>query len=813
MQGEHIHIDGIVQGVGFRPFVYRLARAHALSGWVRNSSQGVDIEVWGPDDARDAFARALQAQAPPLARITAIRRHPLPANGHDPAAGFVILASRDETGFTLVSPDVATCPDCLRELFDPTDCRYRYPFINCTNCGPRFSIIQALPYDRPATTMAPFVMCDACRAEYENPLDRRFHAQPNACPHCGPHIWLEMAGDRIAEQEDALRRAEDLLLEGRILAVKGLGGFHLACDATNHDAVMRLRQRKQRPHKPLAVMMPDLATVRRYCRVSPAEAQALTSPAAPIVLLFLRPDTDLSPAIAPGLDVVGVMLPYTPLHHLLLRDLGRPLVMTSGNRRDEPIARTNDDARANLGPLADAFLCHNRAIHNRNDDSVILIPGDAPLFIRRSRGHAPEPIPLAHEVPTPVLALGSYMKNTFCLLTRDKAFLSQHIGEMADARVWDFQMESIRRFLDLFRVRPERIAHDLHPDFAQIADAILTQLPDLTDLPRVPVQHHHAHIAACLAENNVPGPVIGLAWDGTGYGPDGTVWGGEFLIADLGAYRRVGRFTPFPLPGNEAAIRQPWRIAVGLIARQFENGTRTNADERGKHKNKTIRVSPRPSASMREEGFWGFASLREIEFALIQARRGLNSPLTSSVGRLFDAVAAVIGLRGRVSYEGQAAMELEALARAAPEQPPWPIRLQSASPLIEIPSDAIMQWVVEDLRSGVAPAIIARRFHATLIAAAVDMVERIAATSGLRQVALSGGCFLNRILLTGLTAALRARGFTLYTHRLVPPGDGGIALGQAVIAGHASAVEEKHASPTPAETVPDIKRQSKNVRL
>ena len=761
MDGEHIHIDGIVQGVGFRPFIYRLAREHALSGWVRNSSRGVDIEVWGPEAARDAFAQALGAQAPPLARITDIRRRMLPANGHDPAAGFVILESQEESGFTLISPDVATCPDCLRELFDPADRRYRYPFINCTNCGPRFSIIQALPYDRPATTMARFPMCDACRAEYENPLDRRFHAQPNACPDCGPHIWLEMAGAPRAERDDALRQAEALLLAGRILAIKGLGGFHLACDATNHDAVLRLRQRKERPHKPLAVMTPDLATVRRYCRVSPAEAEALTSPAAPIVLLFARADTDLSPAIAPGQDTVGVMPPYTPLHHLLLRDLNRPLVMTSGNRRDEPIARTNDDAREHLAQLADAFLLHDRPIHNRNDDSVIFVADEHPVPIRRSRGYAPEPIQLAFETPEPVLALGSFMKNTFCLLARDKAFLSQHIGEMDDVRVWDFQIESIRRYLDLFGVRPARISHDLHPDFAQTADAILAQLPGLADLPRTAVQHHHAHIAACLAENRVAGPVIGLAWDGTGYGPDGTIWGGEFLVADLAGYRRVGRFAPFALPGNEAAIREPWRIAVGLLSRQ---DARTPGET--------------------DEIFASFAPLREINVVAEQARRGLNSPRTSSAGRLFDAMAALIGLRTRVTYEGQAAMELETLARTAPSQPAWAIEPEDMADLYEIPSQAIMQRALANLRSGVAPAVIAARFHQTLIAAAAALVERIAADTGLREVALSGGCFLNRILLTGLTDALRARGFTIYTHRHVPPGDGGIALGQAAITAH-----------------------------
>ncbi len=757
MDGEHIHIDGIVQGVGFRPFVYRLAHEYALSGWVRNSSRGVDIEVWGPKHARDAFAHALRAQAPPLARITHIQRHPLPAHGPYPEAGFVILQSQEEHGFTLVSPDVATCPDCLRELFDPTDRRYRYPFINCTNCGPRFSIIQALPYDRPHTTMARFPMCEACQSEYEDPLDRRFHAQPNACPACGPHIWLEIDDKRIASHDEALQYAEKLLLEGRILAIKGLGGFHLACDARNHQTVLTLRERKHRPQKPLAIMMPDIATVRRYCQVSSAEAEALTSPAAPIVLLTPHKKTDLSPAIAPGQDTVGVMLPYTPLHHLLLRDLGFPLVMTSGNRRHEPIARTNEQARRHLAHLADAFLLHNRPIHNRNDDSVLLLWHDKTLPIRRSRGFAPEPIQLATKAPMPVLALGSFMKNTFCLLNQDKAFLSQHIGEMEDVRVWDFFLESVRRYLDLFGIHPERIAHDLHPQFTQTAENLLAQLDSLQSLPRFPIQHHHAHIASCLAEQGVTGPVIGVAWDGTGYGPDGTVWGGEFLIADLHTYERLGRFSLFPLPGNETAIREPWRIALALTDQAVDD--------------------PAIIDSLFSE-----IPPNTRQLILAQTQRALNTPQTSSAGRLFDAVAALIGLRRKVTYEGQAAMELETLARTVSRASPWPISIHQNQNLSEIPVEAIIRAVIMDVQAGVSPNIIAARFHQTLIALGTEMVARLSEQTGIHEVALSGGCFYNRLLLDGLHHDLEARGFSVYTHHQVPAGDGGLALGQAVIA-------------------------------
>ncbi len=770
MPGEHIHIDGIVQGVGFRPFVYRLATRLGLRGWVRNSSQGVDIAVAGPRAALEAFARALRDEAPPLAVIRRLTRRPLPPAALAGETGFRILASQDQGGFTLVPPDVATCPDCLRELFDPRDRRYRYPFINCTNCGPRFSIILRVPYDRPATTMRRFRLCPACAAEYHDPRDRRFHAQPNACPTCGPRVRLEVPRAWVArlppDLPDAIARAAALLRQGAILAVKGLGGFHLACAATDPAVVDRLRRAKARPHKPLAVMMPDLDTVRRYCRVSPAAADLLTSPQAPIVLLPLRTGTNLAPNLAPGLDSLGVMLPYTPLHHLLLRDAGIPLVMTSGNRRDEPIARTHAEARGQLRGLVDGFLWHDRPIHNRVDDSVWQVTAVGAFPVRRSRGYAPYPVALARPSPVPVLALGSEMKNTFCLLQDDLAFLSQHIGEMSHYATWRFFRESVQRFQDLFGIRPQVVAHDLHPGFTAAATDALADLPGLVDLPRVAVQHHHAHLAALLAEHGHPGPALGLTFDGTGYGPDGTVWGGEVLWAQGVAFRRLAALRRFPLPGSEAAIREPWRIAVTLTDAAVGPDALPPALR--------ARVPPRALAVVRQ-----------------QVARRVNTPWTSSCGRLFDALAALLGLVDAVTYEGQAAMALEVAARAAGNPlaaRPYPVAWRAAAeqgpwaPAWRLDWAPMWAAALEDLRGGAPAAVVAARFHAWLVAASVAILERLRDATGVAVVGLTGGCFVNRVLLEALVPRLRARGFTVLLHRRVPPTDGGLALGQAWVA-------------------------------
>jgi hydrogenase maturation protein HypF len=761
MPSEHIHIDGIVQGVGFRPFVYRLATERGLHGWVRNNSRGVDIEISGDPAVLEDFARALREQAPPLAQITALTRRSIPEN--DFGGEFVIVHSEEAGGFTLVSPDVATCADCLRELFDPADRRYRYPFINCTNCGPRFSIIQGLPYDRPNTTMSVFPMCADCRAEYENPLDRRFHAQPNACPECGPQVWLEAEARGVspstlhASPSSQIPAAARLLLEGKILAVKGLGGFHIACDATNTAAVRALRERKPRPRKPLAVMMRDLDMVRAFCQVSPEEAALLTSPAAPILLLTPRPATALSPEVAPGQRSLGVMLPYTPLHHLLLREVNRPLVLTSGNRQNEPIARTNAEARTALAPIVDGFLWHDREIHNRNDDSVWMVTAEGAVPLRRSRGYAPRPVALPWESEAPVLAAGSQMKNTFCLLTGGQAFLSQHIGEMDYLETWEFFTESVRRYRDLFGIRPQVIAHDLHPDFTLAAlDALHTLAPQARP---VPVQHHHAHIAACMAENGVDEPVIGVALDGTGYGTDGTIWGGEILIADFRDFERAAHFEIFPLPGGEAAIREPLRTAFGLLLETFGEVPAP------------LDFAARLPAPVRQ------AVQTQIE-------RGLNAPPTSSCGRLFDAVSALLGICERVTYEGQAAIEMETLAARVPDAEPYPLEVAASGGVWQIPSRALFRAAAEDLLRGTEPARIAARFHRSVIESVRRAVLNIHRARGLDAVALSGGCFQNRILLEGLARALRADGLTVYTHHQVPANDGGLSLGQAVIAAH-----------------------------
>ncbi len=755
MATEHIHIDGTVQGVGFRPFVYRLAHAYHLTGWVRNNSRGVDIEVHGAQNNIDAFVQALQEEAPPLARIRRVTRHPIPEN--DFGGEFRILHSQEEEGFTLVPPDVATCPDCLRELFDPSDRRYRYPFINCTNCGPRFSIIRALPYDRPNTTMAAFVMCPTCQAEYENPLDRRFHAQPNACPECGPHVWFE-ATDRsctVLSEPKALETAVRWLSEGKILAIKGLGGFHLACDATNDTAVRELRRRKTRPHKPLALMMRDLDMVRAYCRLTAQEEALLTSPAAPIVLLEPLPNTNLSAHIAPRQQRLGVMLPYTPLHHMLLHDIHRPLVMTSGNRKDEPIARTHAEARERLTSLVDAFLWHNRPIHNRVDDSVWMVTAEGTMPIRRARGYVPQPIELEHEAPEPILATGSEMKNTFCLFTGRQALLSQHIGEMSHLETWNFFTESVCRYQELFNIRPRIIAHDMHPDFTLNATQSLADLVPNAQI--IPVQHHHAHIVACMAENGIHGPTIGIALDGTGYGPDGTVWGGEILWVDGAAYHRIGRWHPFPLPGGEAAIRHPVRIALGLLMRMGDIPV------------EKLDLWARTPEAVRDVVAW-------------QIERKVNTPWTSACGRLFDAVAALLGVRDEVTYEGQAAIELETLATSAFPAPPYNVGVYHQEGLWELPTEEVFRAIVKDVLRGVPRAEIAARFHATVIQALVHMTQTVERDHHLRQIALSGGCFQNRLLLEGLSRALREAGFAVYTHHQVPTNDGGLSLGQAVIA-------------------------------
>ena len=797
---KKISVRGVVQGVGFRPFVYRLAHEHGLTGWVLNHSGGVDIAVEGPPAALAAFLHDLEAQAPPLARIEGLEVTETPLAGY---TTFEIRHSVAEAGrYQLISPDIATCPDCLRELFDPRDRRYRYPFTNCTNCGPRFTIIADIPYDRPLTTMRDFVMCPQCQAEYDDPRDRRFHAQPNACPLCGPRVWLEDSrspGDRgyglgvnpyplthlplLAKGDEALRQVADSLKDGAIVAIKGLGGFHLACDATNEAAVRTLRERKGRPAKPLAVMMATLDEVRQHCQVSAAEERLLTSPQCPIVLLPWKPESSVSHLVAPRNHYLGVMLPYTPLHHVLLRDAGRPLVMTSGNLSEEPIARDNEEALRRLGHLADVFLMHNRDIYARYDDSVWFVPhigggegsfrtphsfGSAqdrsalriPQPIRRSRGYAPFPIKLPFKMRQ-ILACGAELKNTFCLTRQEYAFLSQHIGDLENLETLEHFESTIELYKRLFRIEPEIIAYDMHPEYlstkyvkAQIADR----------LSHIAVQHHHAHIAACLADNGWTeddGPVIGVAWDGTGYGTDGRIWGGEFLVADYRGFHRAGHLEYLPMPGGEVAIHNPYRLALGYLY---------------------ALTGHLPSLP------W-LADVSEEEGQIIrqQVDRGINCPLTSAGGRLFDAVAALLGIRQRITYEGQAAIELEMAAeiqnpKSKIQTVSYPFGVEKGEDGTVIRLWPLFEALLADLRGGVAVGEMASRFHVTVAEMMRALCERIAGETGLCTVALSGGCFQNRLLLALTVPRLWEMGLRVLLHRQVPCNDGGISLGQAVIA-------------------------------
>ena len=787
LRGSRIHVKGIVQGVGFRPFVYGLAKRHGLNGWVRNTSAGVDIELEGPSAALAAFVEALEREAPPLAHIDDVEITERPANGF---TTFEIVDSQPlADAFQPISPDVAICDDCLRELFDPGDRRYLYPFINCTNCGPRFTIIQDIPYDRPLTTMKPFPMCDACAAEFHDPLDRRFHAQPVACPDCGPHVWLEAnlygsgAMVKRREKEAAVREARRLLAEGRVVAVKGLGGFHLACDATNEAAVRALRERKQRAEKPLAVMVADLAAVRDHCYADEAEEQLLASAAQPIVILQRRPSSSIVPAVAPRQDTLGVMLPYTPLHNLLLSPASdgegpavRALVMTSGNVSEEPIAYRNEEAVERLGSLADAFLLHNRAIHVRCDDSVAraLPPGKeapngreqsatAPYILRRARGYAPNPLPLPWEGPS-LLAVGAELKNTFCLTRERYAFLSQHVGDLENYETLRAFEEGVVHFERLFRARPEALAYDLHPDY--LATRYALARAEREGLPAVGVQHHHAHIAACMADNGLSGerPVIGVSFDGTGYGDDGAFWGGEFLLADYDGYERAAHLAYAPLAGGDRAVREPWRMALAWLRQSGQPWDEALPPTRHAH------------SLTRERGPYVLDVLEQ------QLATGLNAPPTSSMGRLFDAVAALAGVRQTVRYEAQAAIELEALARACEkhvdENGAYPFTIEIGV----IDPRPLIGAVTEDVRAGVDQSVIAARFHNGVARMVVEVCGHLRSAFDLSAVALSGGVWQNAILLERTVKALRAKGFTVYIHRQAPANDGGLALGQAAVA-------------------------------
>jgi hydrogenase maturation protein HypF len=751
LRGARIHITGVVQGVGFRPFVYGLAGRLGLAGWVCNTSAGVDIEVDGSSNALEAFRRALSEEAPPLARIDRIE-----VDDKQPAGFtvFEILHSQSIPGaFQPVSPDVSICPDCLRELFDPNDRRYRYPFINCTNCGPRFTIIEAMPYDRPNTTMAPFEMCPDCAAEYQDPADRRYHAQPVACPVCGPQIWLERDGQRLAEREDALQETRAMLRQGKIVAIKGIGGFHLACDASNAAAVNELRRRKLRVDKPFGLMAADTAIVERHCLVDDESRTLLESRERPIVILLRRDGSTIAPGVAPGQKTLGMMLPYTPLHALLLEQgdgMPQVLVMTSGNLSEEPIATRNDQARRSLADLADAFLMHDREIRTRCDDSVYRTFRGASYPVRRGRGYAPYPVRLPGEA-FPILAVGGELKNTFCFTRGEYAFVSQHIGDMENYETLESFEEAIDHFQELFRVQPQAIAYDMHPDY--MASRYALKRAQIEGLPAVAVQHHHGHIAACMAEHRLSGerPVIGIAFDGTGYGEDGAIWGGEFLLADYQGYRRLFHLAYVPLVGGEAAVRQPWRVALAWL----------------KHADQPWYEDLPPVAE---------ASEVARENLLRQMTLGLNSPMTSSMGRLFDAVSSLIGVRHSVNYEAQAAIELEACLDPD-ERGRYSVDVNDH----EIDPSPLIGGIVADLRRGVPTGLISARFHNTMAEMVLDVCLRIRKDHRLSEVALSGGVWQNMVLLERTLRLLEGSGFTVYIHRQVPANDGGLALGQAVV--------------------------------
>ncbi len=753
-----ISVKGVVQGVGFRPFVYQLAMKHKLKGWVCNTSEDVKIEIEGDRDSIERFFADLQRQAPPLARIenASISYHPL--QGYKKFEIRHSIAEKDK--YQLISPDIATCQPCFKEIMNRKDRRYRYPFTNCTNCGPRFTIIEDIPYDRPRTTMRRFTMCPICQGEYDNPLDRRFHAQPNACPECGPRLELLDAAGNVMTVPDAIATASQLLKEGKTIAIKGLGGFLLACDATNEHAVQLLRQRKRRRFKPFAIMVANIDEARRYCQISEVEETLLMSPQSPIVLLSWKQTTPICQAVAPNIKYLGVMLPYTPLHHLLLNEVKLPLVMTSGNISEEPIASDNDEAVRRLSGIANYFLVHNRDIYAKYDDSVTMVERNEVQILRRARGYAPYPVHLPFQARQ-VLACGAEEKNTFCL-TRDKyAFVSQHIGDMENLETLQHFENTIGLYRKLFRIEPEVIAYDLHPEYLSTKFA-LEIVAKHGSLKPVSVQHHHAHIVSCMVDNNVEAPVIGVALDGTGYGSDGHIWGGEFLVADYKGSQRLGHFEYLPLPGGATAIKRPYRIAAAYLYKLLgEDALDTRL------------------AFLKE--------LDAVEVDLIkrQVRSGLNTPLTSSLGRLFDAVSALLGIRGVIDYEAQAAVELEMAAYDANDEPGkkhYPYTIVEEDGVFVIELKELVAGILKDLLQGITRSSISAKFHSAVAVMVAEMCQSIARKTGINQVALSGGVFQNRLLLRKVIPLLQTAHFSVLTHKQVPCNDGGISLGQAVIA-------------------------------
>ncbi len=759
-----LDISGVVQGVGFRPFLFSLAARHRIAGEVSNTASGV--QVFAEGDPRDVarFVEAITAEAPLLARVDEVKTTPVPVRG---VKAFRIIASRTGSSrATLISADVSVCKDCLKELYDPRDRRFRYPFINCTNCGPRFTIIEDVPYDRPRTAMKHFAMCPACRVEYDDPADRRFHAQPNACPVCGPQVFLtDRRGRTIAGPDTAVDTAGDLLAKGRIVAVKGLGGFHLAVDAADDAAVRRLRRRKNRPHKPLAVMARSISAVREMVRMSAEEEAVLSSFNRPIVLLRKKTadgPAGLSSSLAPLNPCLGVMLPYTPLHCLLLDAGPSVLVMTSGNRPGEPLSIGNQDALEAFSHIADYFLLHNRDIYFRADDSIVRVQAGQIRFLRRSRGYAPLPVAVSVGLPG-VLGCGAGMKTTLCLTRNHQAFLSQHIGDLDNPETFDFYVRTLDHFKAILDITPDIVAHDLHPGYMSTQYA-KTGFPD--SVPRVGVQHHHAHAVSCMVENGLDEPVAAIVLDGTGYGTDGRIWGGEVLIAERTGFVRKARLRYLSMPGGDQAVRQPWRMAAAVLYAAF---------------GRTFTELDLPYVKEMDSG--------RLAFLCQMMEKGVNTPRTSSCGRLCDAVSSLLGIRHEISYDSQAAMELEAVGTDdfAPSLTPYPVDLVPRTPdrdggewvIDMIPG---IQAMVADIQAGVPAAGISARFHQTLVQGFSRAALQIAGTCGLDKVVLSGGVFNNNLIFRAMSARLEKAGLRVYTHACVPAGDGGLALGQAAVA-------------------------------
>ncbi len=745
-----ITVRGAVQGVGFRPFVYRLANALGLAGWVSNSPQGVFIEAEGPTRLLENFLLRLENEKPPHSFIQSLESSFLDPKGY---TAFQILESEAVGEKTaLVMPDIATCPECLDEIFNPSNRRTLYPFTNCTHCGPRYSIIESLPYDRANTTMRSFEMCPACDAEYNNPADRRYHAQPNACPECGPHVELwSPKGEVLASGGEAILETVKKIREGKIVAVKGVGGFHLMVDATNNDAVLRLRERKHRQEKPLAVMMPNLEMVQSTCEVSELEARLLRSPEAPIVLLRKR--SQIAPSVAPGNPSLGVLLPYTGLHHILLKELDRPVVATSGNLSEEPIVTDEIGALARLNGIADLFLVHNRPIARHVDDSIVRIMAGRELVLRRARGFAPLPVSVKMEAPS-ILSVGAHLKNTVAQSVGSQVFMSQHIGDLETAETLKAFKEVISSFQTLYGSSPEAIACDLHPRY------LSAQFAQGCGLPLICVQHHYAHILACMAENELTGRALGIAWDGTGFGEDGTVWGGEFLLAGDEKFARAGHFRQFLLPGSEKAVQEPRRAALGVLYEIFGNSLFEMKD------------------LLSLEAF----SVQELGILRPMMEKNISSPKTSSAGRLFDAVASILGIRQAHRFEGQGAMELEFAMEGHATDEKYPMawrenRTDSGSQWI-FDWEPMVRGILSDLGKNLAVGVISCKFHNTL----AETIVRAAAIFGENKIVLSGGCFQNKYLLERAVDRLKEEGFAPYWHQRIPPNDGGIALGQAVAA-------------------------------